>query len=445
MRGVGPGSTSPAPHDPPMNLRSHGDFLRLWAGQTVSELGSQVSVVAIPLTAVTVLGGGPFETGLLDALQYLPFLLLGLPAGVWVDRWTRRPVLVAADAGRALALASVPLTWALGRLCMAQLYAVGVAVGVLTVLFDVAYLAYLPALVGRHQLVAGNSRLALTRSSVEVAGPGLGGLLVNLVTAPSAVGADAASYLVSVASLLLIRRREVPPARAPGRSLRGELVEGLRHVLGHPLLRAIAACTALWNLFEHMGMAVLFVYAIRDLGLGPGSIGLWFSLGSLGGPLGAAVAGRLEGRLGTGATIAAAAWVGAPSWLLLLLAPRGHALPLLVASGVIGSAGGVAYNVTQLSLRQAVTPPRLQGRMNATMRFLVWGTIPAGALAGGVTGTLIGLRATLCVAAGGMVLAALPVSLSGVRALRRIEDALPAPVAPAPAMLPEPPPMTGQR
>jgi predicted MFS family arabinose efflux permease len=245
----------------------------------------------------------------------------------------------------------------------------------------------------------------------------------------------AASYVISIASLLLIRHREARPARPAGGSLRDEVVEGLHHVLGHPLLRAIAACTALWNLFEHMGMAVLIVYAVRDLGLGPASIGVWFSLGSLGGPVGAAVAGRLERRLGTGATIAAAAWTGAPSWVLLLLAPRGHALPLLIASGVIGSAGGVAYNVTQVSLRQAVTPQRLQGRMNATMRFLVWGAIPAGALAGGVTGTLVGLRATLWVATGGMLLAALPVTLSGVRALRRIEDAVPAPAPTVPPPL----------
>jgi MFS family permease len=418
-----------------MSLWRHGDFLKLWAGQTVSELGSQVSVIAIPLTAVTVLGQGPLQTGLLGAFQYLPFLLLGLPAGVWVDRVAHRHVLIAADAGRAIALASVPVSWALGWLGMAQLYAVGFVVGVLTVLFDVAYCAYLPGLVERHQLVAGNSRLALTQSSAEVAGPGLGGVLVSVATAPYAVAADAVSYLVSVGSLLLIRRRETPPPPVPGRSLRGELVEGLRHVLGHPLLRAIAACTGLWNLFEHMGMAVLVVYAVRELGMGAGSIGLWFSLGSLGGPLGAALAGRLAERLGAGTTIAAAAWLGAPSWVLLVLAPRGHALPLLVASGVIGSAGGIAYNVTQLSLRQAITPQRLQGRMNATMRFLVWGTIPAGAVAGGVTGAFLGLRATLWMAAGGMVLAALPVTLSGVRSLRRIEDALPPPAVPAAAVL----------
>jgi MFS family permease len=409
------------------SLGRRHDFLKLWAGQTVSEVGSQVSLIALPLAAVTVLGAGAFQTGLLATLQVLPFLLFGLPAGVWVDRLSRRGVLVVADLGRALAMASIPVSWALGDLRMPQLYAVGLVVGVLTVFFDVAYQSYLPALVTRDQLVAGNSRLALTQSSAEVAGPGLGGLLVSAVTAPYAIAVDAASYVVSVLSLLLIRRPEPRREPRPATGLRAELAEGVRYVLGHRLLRPIAACTALHNLFSNVGSAVLFVYAVRTLGLGAGSIGLWFSLGSLGGPVGALIASRLGRRLGTGATIAATAWLGAPAWLLVVLAPRGHAMGWLIASGVLGSMGGVAYNITQVSLRQAITPQRLLGRMNATMRFVVWGTIPLGAFAGGVLGTWIGLRPTLWVAAAGTLLSALPVTLSGVRRLRRIDDALPPP------------------
>jgi MFS family permease len=409
-----------------MSLRRHPDFLRLWAGQTVSELGSQVSFIAIPLTAVSALGAGPFQTGLLAALQFLPFLLFGLPAGVWVDRLPHRPVLIVADLGRMLALASVPVAWALGLLRLPQLYATGFLVGVLTVFFDVAYQSYLPSLVEREQLVEGNSRLALTQSAAEVAGPGIGGLLVSVASAPYAVAVDAASYAVSVVSLLLIRRtrpRTQPRVRT---GLRAELLEGLRFVLGHRLLRSIAACTGLYNLFANAGMAVLFVYALRDLGLDAGSIGLWFSLGSLGGPLGALLVARLERRLGTGGTIVAAAWLGLPSWLLLALAPRSFPMPFLIASGIVGSLAGVAYNITQISLRQAITPRHLQGRMNATMRFLVWGTIPVGAFAGGVMGSIVGVRATLLAAAAGQLLAALPVTLSGVRTLRRVEDAMPA-------------------
>jgi MFS family permease len=373
-----------------MSLWRHPDFLRLWAGQTVSQVGSQVSFIAIPLTAVTVLGAGPFQTGLLGTLEFLPFLLFGLPAGVWVDRLPHRPVLIVADLGRMLALASVPVAWALGVLHLPQLYATGFVVGVLTVFFDVAYQSYLPALVEREQLVEGNSKLILTQSTAEVAGPGIGGLLVSLASAPYAVAADAASYAVSVVSLLLIRRSE-PRRRARVRTgLRAELLEGLRFVLGHRLLRPIAACTGLYNLFANVGMAVLFVYAVRDLGLDAGTIGLWFSLGSLGGPLGALLVARLERRLGTGRTIVASAWVGLPSWLLLVLAPRSFPMPFLIASGIVGSLAGVAYNITQVSLRQAITPRHLQGRMNATTRFLIWGTIPLGAFAGGVMGSLTG-------------------------------------------------------
>jgi hypothetical protein len=293
------------------------------------------------------------------------------------------------------------------------------------VFFDVAYQSYLPALVERERLVEGNSKLILTQSTAEVAGPGIGGLLVSLASAPYAVAADAASYAVSVVSLLLIRRSEPPRQPRARTGLGAELLEGLRFVLGHRLLRPIAACTGLHNLFANLGMAVLFVYAVRDLGLDAGRIGLWFSLGSLGGPLGALLVARLERRLGTGRTIVASAWVGLPSWLLLVLAPRSFPMPFLIASGIVGSLAGVAYNITQVSLRQAITPRHLQGRMNATTRFLIWGTIPLGAFAGGVMGSLIGLRTTLLAAAAGQLLAAMPVTLSGVRRLRRVEDAMP--------------------
>ncbi len=217
------------------------DFLKLWVGQSVSELGSQVSFVAMPLTAVAGLGAGAFEIGLLGALQFLPFVLLGLPAGVWIDRLARRRVLIAADTGRAIALASVPVAWELDMLRLPQLYAVALLVWALTVFFDIAHQSYLPALVERERLVEGNSYLALSESTAEVAGPGLGGLLISLTSAPMALAADAASFVISVAALLLIRRPEAEARRVAGLgNLRRELLEGLRHVLGHPLLRPIA-------------------------------------------------------------------------------------------------------------------------------------------------------------------------------------------------------------
>jgi predicted MFS family arabinose efflux permease len=207
--------------------------------------------------------------------------------------------------------------------------------------------------------------------------------------------------------------------------MRRELVEGLRYVLGNRLLRSIAACTALINLFGHAAIAVTILYAVRELGLSPAQIGLWFSLGSIGGPLGALLASRVGRRLGTGPTIVLTAWATVPAWFLVPLAPRSFPLPLLITSGIIGSITGVMYNITQVSLRQAITPQRIQGRMNATMRFLVWGTIPIGSFIGGVLGSVIGLRNTLWVTAVAMTFAALPVTLSPVRRLRSVEDAMP--------------------
>jgi MFS family permease len=410
----------------PPSLSRHGDFLRLWFGQTVSQVGTQVSLIAIPLTAVVALGATPFQAGLLGTFEYLPFILVGLPAGVWVDRMARRRILIASDVGRTLALLSIPITHWSGHLVMAQLYAVGFVVGVLTVFFDVAYQSYMPSLVAREQLVEGNSRLELTRASAEIAGPGIGGVLVSAVGAPIAVLADAVSYVASVGSLLLIRGREtIAPRGHRSSSMRTELMEGLRYVLGNRLLRSIAATTATFNLLAHAANAIVILYAVRELGLSPGQIGLWFSLGSIGGPIGALFASRIGRRLGTGPTIVLTAWLSSPAWLLVPLAPRSFPLPLLITSGVIGSTTGVMYNITQVSLRQAIAPQRIQGRMNATMRFLVWGTIPIGSFFGGVLASAVGLRNTLWITAALMTLAAVPVTLSPVRRLRRVEDAMP--------------------
>ena len=406
------------------SLWRHPDFLKLWAGQTVSQVGTQVSLLAIPLTAVVVLHASAFQAGLLGTFEFLPFILVGLPAGVWVDRMARRRVLIVADVGRAVALASIPVAAGVHGLHMAQLYAVGFVVGILTVFFDVAYQSYLPSLVDRAQIVEGNGRLEFTRATAEIAGPGFGGALVGLVTAPIAVAADAASYVLSVASLLLIRRAETVEPRVQGSRLRSELAEGVRYVVRHPLLRPIAICTATSNYFAHVGGAVLILYAVRQLGMGAGAIGLWFSLGSFGAPAGAALASRAARRFGAGHTILGTIAVCSAAWFLVPLAPRAFPLPFLVASGVLGSLGSVMYNITQVSLRQSIAPHRIQGRMNATMRFIVWGTIPLGAFSGGLLGTTLGLHTTLWISAAGGMLTVVPILLSPVPRVRSIEDAV---------------------
>jgi MFS family permease len=402
-------------------LWRHPDFLKLWAGQTVSVFGDQVGLLALPLTAVLVLHATPAEMGLLGAAERAPFLLIGLVAGVWIDRQRRRPILMGADLGRALLVGSIPVVALLARLGMGYLYCVAFAVGILTVLFDVAYQSYLPVLVTRDQLVEGNSKLEVSNSVAQVAGPSVAGMLVQLLTPPLALIADALSFVVSVVSLGYIRTPEPEPAHVSKQlGLREELREGMATVLKSPLLRAIAACTATANLFSNAAFAVFVLYATRDLAIGPAALGLVLAATGPGGLLGALFASRVGRWLGLGPTIVGAVLVGGIGWWLVPLAsgPPTVAALMLAAGFFVASLGGPLYNINQVSLRQAITPHRLLGRMNATMRFLVWGTMPIGSLLGGYLGTTIGLRPTLAITAVGSSLAFLWVFLSPVRQLR---------------------------
>jgi MFS family permease len=411
----------------PAGLWRHGDFMRLWTAQTISQFGTQVTLLALPIAAIVVLDASAFEVALLTALEWTPWLLFSLPVGAWVDRVRRRPVLVAADFGRALVLVSVPLAYAVDVLTIWQLYAVGFATGVLTVFFDVAYQSYLPSLVERGQLQEGNSKLEISRSGAQLAGPGFAGVLVDLVTAPVAVLADAVSFVVSALFLGAIRRQEEPVQRAEESRLRTEIVDGLRYVLTHPILRPSMAFVAVSNFFGSVMFSILLVYAVRDLDLGAAAIGFVFGLGNVGFLVGAALSSRISAWLGVGPTlVAAAALVGWPL-LLIPLAPRDVALPVFVAAFGLASFAGVIYNVVGISLMQAITPDRLLGRMNASRRFVVWGTIPLGSLTGGALASLIGLRETLFVGAIGASVAFVPVLFSPIRSIDRIPEELPEP------------------
>jgi MFS family permease len=399
--------------------------------------------LGLPLIAILILKANPFEVGLLTAVEYLPFLLVGLPAGVWVDRLRRRPILIAADIGRAASLASIPIVYELGHLTLGQLYLVAFFNGILTVFFDVAYMSYLPSLVGRGQLVEGNSKLEMSRSGAELAGPGMAGALIQLLTAPVAIIADAASFIGSALFLSLIRRGEHVPQRDKSErrpKMRKEIGEGLRFVLRHRLLLPIAVCTSTTNLFSHMVFAIYLVYAVRILHLSPGLIGLIFALGNVGFLVGAMAANRIARTLGLGRTIWISAAIFGPSLVLIPLAPTSAPVPLLIAAWFLGSFGSVVYNVNQISLRQAITPDRMQGRMNATMRFLVWGTMPIGGFLGGALANTLGLRTTLFVASAGAIFVLLPLVLSPVRSLREIPESDEHPREEPPVILPPPPP-----
>ena len=417
-------------------LWRHVDFMRLWTAQTVSQFGSQITQLGLPLTAALVLGASPAQMGVLGAAEFAPFLLFGLIAGVWVDRLPRRPILVWADLGRALLLATIPAGAYLGLLRIEQLYVVGFLAGVLTVFFDVAYMAYLPSLVARDRMVEGNSKLELGRSAAQIAGPGVAGGLIQLLTAPIAILLDSLSFLFSAACLFGIRRAGPPPEpRAAAGSVWQQIGEGLAVVLKSRLLRPIALCTGTSNLFGNMLFAVFILFVTRELGIDAGTLGLLFTVGAVGGMAAAAAAGRLAGAIGVGPTIVGAILVGGLGNLLvpLFAGPGWVGLGVLALSGFAGGVGNVVYNITQVSLRQAITPHRLQGRMNASMRFVVWGTIPIGSLIGGFLGEQIGLRPTMLVGGLGGLLAGLWVFFSPVRSLREQPESVVEPAAPVTA------------
>jgi MFS family permease len=414
---------------PTGGLWRHPDFLKLWSAETISQFGTQVSQLGLPLVALLILDATAFEVAALGVVLFLPFMLFTLPAGVWVDRLPRRPILIAGDLGRFLILATIPIAYVADVLTLGQLYAVGFLVGVCTVFFDVAYQSYLPSLVERDQIIDGNSKLEISRSTAQISGPGLAGGLIEIFTAPYAVLVDSLSFLASGLFILRIRKQEQAPQRAaaegaPKPSMWVELKEGLRFVLGNANLRAQAGCTATSNFFFTLAFSIFLVFLVRQLGISPGAIGVMFSVVGLG-SLGAAfTATRLSGRFGIGPTTIAATLAQGPALLLIALAPESMPYPQIVGGALILGYVGVLYNIVQVSYRQAICPPRLQGRMNSVMRFIVWGTIPLGGLIGGALGTWIGLRPTLVIGAAGAGLSFLWILLSPQRHLREMPEPL---------------------
>jgi MFS family permease len=401
-------------------LWHHLDFRRLWIGETVSQFGSTISQLALPLVAILILQASTFEVGLLVTCQLAAFLVVGLPAGAWVDRMRFRTVLIVNDVLRAAALASIPVAHWLGVLGIGQLYAVALVTGICTVFFDVAYQSYLPQLVERQALVEGNAKLQASESVAQIAGPSVGGALVQVLTAPYAILVDALSFLWSAAWVKAIGARPPRPERMPDRNLRREIGEGLRFVLGNRLLRAIALCTGLANLFGSMASAVFYVLLARELRLSPGWIGLIESTSAIGGLAGSLLARRVADRLGQGPAIWISALAMGPCGFVAPFVQRDWTLGLLALAQAAMWVSVVVYNITQVSFRQGLCPPALLGRMNATMRFLVWGAMPVGGVLGGLLGSAIGVRQTLFVVAVGGALTFLPVFLSPLRDMREL-------------------------
>jgi len=393
-------------------------FARFWSAFAISEVGTQMSELAWPLLAVTTLDASPRQMGLLLALMGLPHLVFTLFAGAWVDRRSRRPLLVGSDFARGALLATVPVTAWLGVLRIEQLYVLGVLVGALNVLFAVGYQSYLPMMVGRERLVEANGQMVLTSSVAKVGGPALAGPLIQTFGAPLAIAADSISYVVS-GWLVRSIQEDAAPAPAGRRPLWSEIVEGLRIVWSSRRLRAVAVANCTMAICGGLVDAVFVLFATDHIGLSAGAVGAIFAAGGVGFVVGAWLSRRQRGAGSPTSAIVTSVLLMTAGQALLPLAPEGvvAATALCMISFAIVSAGAALYSINQLSLRQRLAPDHLLGRVNATMRFVSLSPAVLSALVGGFLGSTIGLRATLVLAA--LVLAlAIPTAFA-LRAMDR--------------------------
>ncbi|MFD0277415.1 MFS transporter [Kitasatospora sp. NPDC127111] len=416
-----PANAAPAP-DRDSDRSPDPAYRLLLASTAVSKAGTAVGTLALPLTAVLALHSPAWQIGLLAALSTAAFLLIGLPAGAWVDRLRKRPVMIAADLARAALLGSVPVAWALQCLTFAQLCAVTLLTGAATVFFDLAALSHLPALVGRPGLTRANAHLVTVDAVAQTGGRSAGGLLMSLLTAPAAVLVDAMSYLGSAWLLRCIRRPEPAPAPAPpgGRRLASEIRDGLRFVLGHPVLRPIALAGACTNLSIQLCQTMLPVLFARTLALPDVVTGLFLAVGGVGVFLGSLLARPLARRLGAGRLLWLMGLAVAPTGVLVALVDRGPALWWAAGGWLVTTLKVGIDNVIKVSFRQHVTPDHLLGRMNATLRVLLTGALTVGGVLAGLLGSLLSERAALWVGAAGLALVWLPIYRSPLRTARAL-------------------------
>ena len=399
-------------------LFQNRDFRLLLIGQTTSQLGAQVSGVAIPLLAVLTLDASPIELGLVTASSTVAFALIGLPAGAWLDRWRKLPVLVISDIVRAFLLATIPLAALLGTLTIIHLIVVALLTGFARVFFDVGYQSYLPTVLGKDKILAGNASMETIRASGQVVGPGLGGGLVALFGAAAVVLLQAVTFAVSAACLLGIRTREAAIPVHPDRPRLGaHILEGLAFVGRNRILRATALSSAAGNFSFAISSAVTFIFLSRTLELSPVVIGLLVAIGSVSAIAGAALTPVVSRRVGSVRIIWLALVVTGPFAVLTPLAQPGWSVILVVVAMSAGELGQIVYAVTNVSLRQRLCPDDILSRVNATMRVLIMGLFPLGAVVGGVLGELIGLRGTLWVAGALILLSPIPLirAFGGVR------------------------------
>lgn len=417
------------------SLWRDGNFLTLWTGQALSQFGAQITELALPVLAVLILNATEWEVGVLGAAQVAAFLVVGLPAGAWIDRMRKRHVMIWADAVRALALGALPVLALLGILHIWHLIAVALVMGIATVFFDVSYQSIIPSLVRPSQIAEANGKLESTQQLAGVAGPAAGGWLISVLAAPAAILVTVGTYLASLVALLFTRDHEARRAPEDRRPLAHEIGEGLRWVFGNPYLGRIVGTTGVANFFGTIVMTLLPIFTLRELGLTPAMLGIVFSLSAVGGLIGAVATPHIIRRIGEARAIpiSAIGFCLVPFFLPAISLVPALAFPLLVVQFFVMSFTVLLYNITQVTFRQRITPPRLLGRMNASIRFVVWGVMPIAALLAGALGTWMAVVPTLWIAAGGQLLACLFVVIGPFWALRALPDVQSSTDAGAPA------------
>jgi len=401
-------------------------FRWLWVGQAVSVFGDQFSMLALPVLAVTTLGATAQEMGYLSAASTACWLLVGLIAGAWVDRLIKRQVMLVADLIRFLALLTIPVLWMNHQLQMWHLFVVAGITGLAAVFFGVASQSFIPVLLPKEQIGTGNSALETSGSFAGVAGPSLVGFLLGVLRAPVLILFDAVSFAFSALSLSLIKDSEVKKPVESRRPLRVEIAEGLAFVKNQPIIRTIAMTTGTGNFFSNMAMALLPLYILKELGFSAGQFGLMMSAGAVGALIGAASAGKLMNWIGEGRLVVVSAVLYGFTTSCIPLAailPREAQLPFLMATELLNSVLVLCYNITQVSARQRICPPELLGRMNATIRFFIWGVMPIGSLIGGWVAAGIGVLPTMWIGCLGVLGSAVFVLMSPLRTMRRLPDA----------------------
>ncbi len=407
-------------------LKQH-DFRNFWLGHTVSSFGVQITTVAIPLIAALMLDASPLEMGILSAVEFLPFLLISMFVGVWVDRKPKRPMMIVSDIIRAVVLLGIPIGIFIDALTMATLYVIAAIVGINTVIFEIAHTSYLPTVVKNDELVEGNSKLEFSSSSATVVGQSIGGVLIQVFSAPLSILFNIGTYLLSAMYLAFIKKQEEPIEVPEGtkQDMWAEIREGATFVFQNNVLRAILFGTVIFNLFTYVIEPIFILYITRTLELTPVYIGLIFSMSGVGALLGALIAEPIADKLGVGKTLVCSLVLAGLVSLIIPVAtllPTVPAVILIMAMYMIDAAMVIVYNINQRSLRQSITPPTLQGRMNACMRTFGWGVIPIGAVLGGWLGGFIGTTPTLIVGAIGLMCSSIFIIFSSVHNISKLSE-----------------------